>query len=143
MKIVRDILRQKEVMVWTIQPNATVREALTEMAAHDIGALVVTERDEVIGVISERDYARKVIVRGKSSLETLVEDIMTKQPTCVTPDETIDECMHRMTEKHVRHLPVIEGINLIGVISIGDVVAAIIGDHESKIDELESMIYGS
>jgi len=142
MKIVRDILKQKGVMVWTTQPNATVRKALTEMAANDVGALVVTEGDEVIGVISERDYARKVIMQGKSSLETLVEDIMSKPPTCVTPDQTMGECMRQMTEKRIRHLPVIEGINLIGVVSIGDVVAAIIGDHESKIDELENMIYG-
>ena len=142
MKIVRDILKQKGAMVWTAQPKATVREALTEMAAHDVGALIVTERDEVVGVISERDYARKVIVQGKSSLETSVEDIMTTLPTCVTPDQTIGECMRQMTENRIRHLPVLEGIDLIGIISIGDVVAAIIGDHESKIDELESMIFG-
>lgn len=143
MKTVRDILDKKGSSVPTIQPNASVREALTVMAANDVGALVVTERDRVIGVISERDYARKVIIHGKSSLETSVEDIMATAPTCVTPDQTIGECMARMTEKQVRHLPVIEGVNLVGVISIGDVVAAIIGQHESKIDELESMIYGS
>ena len=83
-----------------------------------------------------------MIVQGKSSLETSVEDIMTTLPTCVTPDQSIGECMRQMTEKRIRHLPVLEGVNLIGIISIGDVVAAIIGDHESKIDELERMIFG-
>ncbi len=143
MKTVRDIIKKKGDNTWTTQPNATVREALVEMSAHDVGALVVTERNEVIGVISERDYARKVIIQGKSSLEISVEDIMAKDRTCVTPNQTIGECMVQMTEKRVRHLPVVEGGNLVGVVSIGDVVAAIIGEHESKIDELESMIYGA
>ena len=143
MKTVRDILHKKGSSVWTIQPNATVRDALNEMATNDVGALVVIEREGVIGVISERDYARKVIRKGKSSLDTLVEDIMAHEPTCVALDHTIRECMAKMTDKHVRHLPVLEGTKLVGVISIGDVVAAIIGEHESKIDELENMIYGS
>ena len=142
MKIVRDILNKKGDAAWSIQPNATVREALQEMAAKEVGALIVTERDAVIGIISERDYARKVILRGKSSLETSVQDIMAKQPTCATPDQTIGECMAQMTKKHVRHLPVLEGVNLVGVVSIGDIVAAIIGAHEAKIEELESLIYG-
>ncbi|MEA3278746.1 MAG: CBS domain-containing protein [Pseudomonadota bacterium] len=142
MKTVREVLEKKGGDVWTIDPGVTVREALTQMAEKDVGALVVTKEGSVIGVISERDYARKVIMKGKSSLETLVEDIMVRDPRCVTPAETIGECMATMTEKRIRHLPVLEGISLVGLVSIGDVVKSIISAHESKIDELESYIYG-
>jgi len=142
MKTVEDILRQKGRDVWTIGALATVHEALSRLAAKDIGALVVTEGDQVVGVISERDYARKVIMRGKYSADTLVEDVMAQNPTCVSRTETITECMGTMTEKRVRHLPVLEGSQLVGMVTIGDVVKAIIDAHESRIDELESYIYG-
>jgi CBS domain-containing protein len=142
-KTVNDLLENKGRDVWTIDPDETVREALTRMADKDIGALVVTQGGSVIGVISERDYARKVIMKGKSSLETLVGDVMVRDPICVTPTETIGVCMATMTEKRVRHLPVLEGAGLVGLVSIGDVVKSIISEHESKIDELESFIYGN
>ena len=143
MKTVRDLLEEKGRDVWTIDPGETVREALTRMADKDVGALVVTQGQSVIGVISERDYARKVIMKGKSSLETLVGDVMVRDPRCVAPTETIGACMATMTEKRVRHLPVLEGASLVGLVSIGDVVKSIISEHESKIDELESFIYGN
>jgi CBS domain-containing protein len=142
-KTVGDLLEEKGRDVWTIDPGETVREALTRMADKDVGALVVTQGQSVIGVISERDYARKVIMKGKSSLETLVGDVMVRDPRCVAPTETIGACMATMTEKRVRHLPVLEGASLVGLVSIGDVVKSIISEHESKIDELESFIYGN
>jgi CBS domain-containing protein len=143
MKAIRDILDEKGRDAWTIGPGATVREALSELAEKDVGALVVTDGDRVVGVISERDYARKVIMRGQSSLETKVGDIMATEPRCVTPDHSIGDCMALMTREHVRHLPVLEGKVLTGVLSIGDLVKSIISAQESKIDELESLIYGS
>jgi CBS domain-containing protein len=143
MKTVRDILDHKGAGVWTIEPQASVREALTVMADKDVGALVVAEGGRVLGIISERDYARKVIVQGRSSLDTRVADIMAREPTCIAPEQTIGECMSAITNMRVRHLPVLEGGSLVGLVSIGDVVAAVIREHESKIDELESLIYGA
>jgi CBS domain-containing protein len=143
MKTVRDVLDEKGRDAWTIAPDATVREALSELADKGVGALVVTDGDRVVGVISERDYARKVIIKGQSSLETRVGDIMATQPRCVTQDETIGNCMALMTDRRVRHLPVLEGEALAGVLSIGDLVKSIISAQKSKIDELESLIYGN
>ncbi|MCG6862153.1 MAG: CBS domain-containing protein [Chromatiaceae bacterium] len=143
MKTVREILDEKGRDVWTIGPNASVREALSRMAQQNVGALVVIEGDRVVGVISERDYARKVIVNRQPPLEISTADIMVRQPRCVTPEETIADCMALMTDKHVRHLPVLEGGSLAGIVSIGDLVKSIIRAQESKIDELESLIYGS
>ena len=144
MKLVNDILDTKGTTVWTIEPTATVREALTAMAAQEIGALVVTDETRVVGVISERDYARSAIMEAGASLETLVCDVMASNPSCVTPGQTIAECMSCMTDKRVRHLPVLaDDDSLSGVVSIGDVVAAILSDCESKIGELESFVYGT
>jgi CBS domain-containing protein len=144
MKLVRDILAKKGSDVWSIAPGASVREALTEMAARNVGALVVTDEGRVVGIISERDYARKVIMHGKSSLETKVAEIMADEPVCVTPAHTIAECMSRMTDRRIRHLPVLaEDGSLAGVVSIGDVVAGILSECESKVDELQSLMYGS
>ncbi len=144
MKIVRDILDKKGTTVWTIEPSATVRDALTKMAEKDVGALVVTDEGRVVGVISERDYARRVILEGRTSLDTLVRDVMAHDPCCVTPGLTIPECMSCMSEKRVRHLPVLDDANsLSGIVSIGDVVAGILSDCESKVDELKSFVYGT
>jgi len=142
-RFVREILDQKGRDVWTVAPSDTVREALARMAEHNIGALVVTKDQQVIGVISERDFARKAIIEGTSSLETRVEDIMAVAPSCVRPDTAIDECMTIMTEKRVRHLPVLDGTDLIGLVSIGDVLKTIISECKSKVGELEGYIYGS
>jgi CBS domain-containing protein len=144
MKLVKDILDTKGTRVWTIEPTATVREALTTMADQEIGALVVTDAARVVGVISQRDYARSAMVAGRASLETLVRDVMARNPSCVTPGHTIAECMSCMTDKRVRHLPVLaDDDNLGGVVSIGDVVAAILSDCAAKVDELESFVYGT
>ena len=140
---VRQLLKQKGTAAYTISPRATVLDALREMAEHDVGALVVVEAGEVRGVVSERDYARKVILRGKASADTSVSDIMSDVVVSVTSKESIDGCMAQMTDKRVRHLPVIEDGLLMGIISIGDVVKAIIESQKHEIEELEGYITGS
>lgn len=117
-------------------------DALNIMAGKNVGALVVTQGEKVIGIFSERDYARKVILQGKSSKELAVADVMTTNVLFVTPDNTVEECMALMTEKHVRHLPVLENNTLIGLVSIGDVVKQIISDKNFRIKELERYISG-
>ncbi|MEJ5313820.1 MAG: CBS domain-containing protein [Anaerolinea sp.] len=123
---VRHILEVKGTDVWSIGPNATVFDALRLMADKDVGALLVMEDDKVVGIISERDYARKIILHGKSSKETLVREIMSTSLYTIHPDQTVEEAMELMTNKRVRHLPVMDGDKLEGMISIGDVVKNII-----------------
>lgn len=135
-------LQRKGNQVWSTHPDATVFEALRSMAEKDIGALLVMESGQVVGIFSERDYARKVILEGKSSKETLVREIMTPQVVCVTPQHTIEECMAVMTEKRIRHLPVLEAGEVVGVISIGDVVKSIISEQEFVIEQLTNYITG-
>ncbi len=142
MYTVRQILKSKGHQIWSISPAASVYEALQLMAARDIGALVVVEADRLVGIFSERDYARKVILHGKSSRETRVEEIMTSRVAVVGPERTTEECMALMTDKHIRHLPVMEGERLIGLISIGDVVKAVISNQEFVITQLENYITG-
>lgn len=142
MYTVRQILQNKGQQVWSISPAASVYEALQLMAAKDIGALAVVEEDRLVGIFSERDYARKVILHGKTSRETRVDEIMTGKVVIVGPERTTDECMALMTEKHIRHLPVVEGERLIGLISIGDVVKAVISNQEFVINQLENYISG-
>ncbi len=142
MKTVRDILRTKGPDVWTISPAATVYEALSRMAEKNVGALVVVEGGRVIGILSERDYARKVILHGKASRDLPVGEIMTCPVYYVRPQQTVQECMMQMTDKHVRHLPVLEDDRLVGVISIGDAVKAIIEEQEFTIQQLENYITG-
>ena len=112
--------------VWTISPGATIYEAIDEMARRGVGALPVVSRDRLIGIVSERDYARKVILQGRSSKETSVMDIMTPSPVAVTPETAVDVCLRMMTLKHIRHLPVLDRGKLAGIVSIGDLVKAII-----------------
>jgi CBS domain-containing protein len=135
-------LKNKGNQVWSISPAASVYEALQLMAARDIGALAVVEEDRLVGIFSERDYARKVILHGKTSRETRVDEIMTARVVVVGPERTTEECMALMTEKHIRHLPVVEGERLIGLISIGDVVKAVISNQKFVIDQLENYISG-
>jgi len=142
MHTVRDLLKIKDGRVWTINPQASVYDALELMAAKNIGAVVVTERDQVVGIFSERDYARKIILLGRASKTTPVGDLMTRDVLYVSRDDTIDNCMALMTNKRLRHLPVLDGNKLIGMVSIGDVVKAIISDHEITIRELERYITG-
>ena len=143
MHTVGQILRKKGHDVWAINPDATVYEALELLAEKNIGALVVLEADELVGIFSERDYARKVILQGKTSRDTQISEVMTSRVNCVHPEQTTDECMALMTAKHIRHLPVLdEKDRLMGVISIGDVVKAIISDQEFVIEQLENYIKG-
>lgn len=142
MRLVSQILQVKGTDVWTISPQATVFDALSMMADQNVGCLVVVENDEVVGIFSERDYARKVILKGKSSKDTLIKEIMTPDVITVQPDQTMNQCMAIMTEKHIRHLPVLSDGKLGGVISIGDVVKAIISQQQIMIDQLEDYIYG-
>ncbi|MER3443539.1 MAG: histidine kinase [Meiothermus sp.] len=140
---VRQLILAKGNRVHTISPDATVFEALERMAMYDIGALVVMEDERVVGIFSERDYARKVVLVGRVSRETKVREIMTDEVITVSPETTVGECMALMTGKRIRHLPVLEGENLVGLISIGDVVKAIMSEQELMIAELESYITGS
>jgi CBS domain-containing protein len=142
MVTVRQILKSKGTQIWSTQPEATVYNALQLMAEKGIGALLVLADGKLVGIFSERDYARKIILHGKSSAETQVSEIMTPGVITVTLDQTIAECMTLMTEKRFRHLPVVEGEQVVGLISIGDVVKAIISDQEFMIQQLESYISG-
>jgi len=139
---VRQLLRGKGRDVWHIAPDALVYDALKLMADKEVGALLVLEGADLMGIISERDYARKVILKEKSSMDTPVREIMTQRVITVSPEQTIRECMALMTDKHIRHLPVLENNQLIGVISIGDVVKAIISQQEFMIEQLERYIEG-
>jgi CBS domain-containing protein len=140
MKKVRDILAAKGREVWTIEPDATVFQALEQMAEKNVGALVVLEGERLIGVLSERDYARKIILEGRSSRQTRVREIMSGEVICVDPERTIEECMGLMTHRRIRHLPVLDGDQLAGIVSIGDVVNAIISEQQTWIRDLEDYI---
>jgi CBS domain-containing protein len=142
MKTVRDVLKVKGRDVWSVGPEATVLEALQRMAEKEIGALAVMDGARLVGIISERDYARKVFLLGRSSPTTLVKEIMTSHVVHTHLDQPIEECMAVMTDKRVRHLPVIEDGNLVGIISIGDLVKAIIADQKFIIEQLERFITG-
>ena len=135
---VRDVLRTKGSDIWFIGPKATAYEALQTMADKDIGALLVIESGNVVGIFSERDYARKVILKGRSSKETSVGELMTREVYSITPDKPIEECMALMTATRCRHLPIFENNQLIGIVSIGDVVNAIISEQKITIRDLEN-----
>jgi len=137
---IRQLLQQKGDTVHTIGPEATVYEALKLMAEHNVGALVVLKEGELQGIISERDYARKVILHDRRSKETRVSEIMTEQVITVSPEQLLEDCMNLMTEWRVRHLPVVEHGRLIGVISIGDVVKALISQQAFLIEQLTRYI---
>ncbi len=137
------ILAQKKIStVWSIGPNAMVINAIQLMDEKNVGALAVVENGTLVGIVSERDYTRKVILKGRSSKETPVSDIMTKQLLTVNPSDSVTECMRIMTEKRVRHLPVLEGSNLVGILSIGDVVNWFISAQTATINNLERYITG-
>ena len=140
MLTVKTILEHKGHDVYSIAPDAPAYDALRIMADKNVGALVVMDGDKLVGVFSERDYARKVILKGKSSKNTPVRDLMTSPVHTVSPDDTVENCMQRMTEKRIRHLPVVEKGKVIGVISIGDVVREIITDQQWTIQHLENYI---
>ena len=142
MTTVAHILKTKGSAVSSVNPSIMVRDALRIMAEKNIGAIVVMENDKLVGIFSERDYARKIILKDKSSKTTPISEIMTGDLITITPNTNIDDCMVIMTEKHIRHLPVLEGEKLVGVISIGDLVKFIIEDQKIRIQNLESYISG-
>jgi CBS domain-containing protein len=141
MKTVSQLLQGKPRALCTISPDARVYDALKLMADKDIGALLVVRDDKLAGILSERDYARKVILQGKSSHDLLVKEIMTERVICVQPGNTVEECMALMTDKRIRHLPVIEKDKLLGVLSIGDLVKETISEQKFMIQQLESYIH--
>ncbi len=143
MTTVQQLLKEKPAGIWTIGPRATVYQALEMMAQKEVGALVVVDNGKVVGMFSERDYARKVILFGRSSKTTAVAELMTPKVFYVTTAQTIEDCMALMTEKRSRHLPVLDGDKLVGLVSIGDVVKAIIVDQEITIRSLKNYITGS
>ena len=140
MTIVRHILDKKGQLVWTIRPDDTVSAAIAEMARKDVGALVVVDNGDPIGIFTERHYARNVFLKGRSSPTTVVKDVMRTGFAYVTPDRTVEECMAIMTAERVRHLPVMDDGNLIGLVSVGDLVKSIIEDREFVIDQLTNYI---
>ena len=142
MQTIRDILKVKGSDVWCVEPDATVFDALQRMAEKEVGALVVTEGAQVIGLISEREYARKVVLEGRTSPTTLVKEIMISPVVYIHLDQAIEECMSLMTEKRTRHLPVIEDGKLVGLISIGDIVKSIIADQQFLIEQLVRYVSG-
>jgi CBS domain-containing protein len=143
MTTVRSILQSKGSDIWSIAPDTLVFDALKVMAEKNIGALLVMEGDQLIGIFSERDYARKVALKGETSHNITVQNVMTAEAISVTPDQTIENCMALMTNKHIRHLPVLENNKLVGLISIRDVVKALLSQHEDTIKQLENYITGA
>ena len=141
-KTVGALLDQKGRNVYSVEPTTTIYEALTLMAELNLGAVVVLDNEELVGIMSERDYARKVILEGRSSRDTLVSAIMTHGVETVTEDASVEECMAKMTAGRFRHLPVVEGESLIGLVSIGDIVKSVIEMQERLIGDLERYITG-
>jgi CBS domain-containing protein len=137
------VLKSKGREVYTTGPSTSVYDALATMAEHGIGALLVVESDRLVGVVSERDYARKVILQGRSSRDTAVSEIMTPDLVTVTPVDTIDRCMKLMTEERIRHLPVLEGGSIVGIVSLGDLVKWTIDAQEAEIQHLHAYIAGT
>ena len=139
---VRHLLEQKGRNLWTIDPDATVLDAVAKMAEKDIGSLVVTDGEELIGIITERHYSRNVVLKGKTSPTTLVREIMETNVIHVRPEQPVELCMTLMTDKRVRHLPVVEDTKVIGIVSIGDLLKYVISKKEFAIDQLEHYIQG-
>lgn len=140
MSTVRRMLSHKLKGVWTVAPTAYVREAVTLMVEKDVGAIVVVENDAVVGIITERDVVRKVLAQGKDANTTPVEEIMTSRVLYVRPEQTLEECMVLMDDKHIRHLPVLDGNQLLGIVSIRDAIKHVIAEREFMIEQLENYI---
>ncbi len=142
MNLVSNILKAKGGEVLAVAPRATVFEALELMARENVGAVIVLDGEQLVGIFSERDYARKVVLRGKSSRTTPVSEVMTTKVFFVKPESTSEDCMALMTSHHIRHLPVMQNEKVVGVISIGDVVKSLLKDREFRIQQLENYITG-
>ncbi|MHB1542853.1 MAG: CBS domain-containing protein [Steroidobacteraceae bacterium] len=142
MTTVRHLLGSKKPALFTIGPDAPVLEAVRSMAEHGVGALLVMRGDALAGIISERDYARKVVLLGRASADTPIAQIMSSPVVTVSPDTNVQRCMVLMTERRIRHLPVVENGRVIGVVSIGDLVKSVIEEQQRTIEELESYIHG-
>lgn len=143
MRTAESILQSKGHTVLSVHPADTVLHALGLMAEHDIGAVLVMNGEKLVGIFSERDYARKVVLAGRSSKDSPVEDVMTSHVVCVSPSRSVDECMALMTEKRLRHLPVLDHKRVVGVVSIGDLVKETIADQQFTIEQLQSYITGA
>ncbi|MGB8274646.1 MAG: CBS domain-containing protein, partial [Alphaproteobacteria bacterium] len=139
---VQRLLDEKGHNVWSVHPDDSVFDAIQMMANKDVGALLVMENDKPVGIVSQWDYSRKVILKGKSSPKTPVRDIMTTRIICARPEQTVEECMAVMTETHVRHLPVLREERLVGIVSMGDLVKSIITDQKFTIEQLVHYIHG-
>ena len=137
-----EILNSKGSNVWSISPDATVFEAIELMAEKNVGAVLVTEQGKLVGIVSERDYTRKVVLKGKASKTTAVREILSSQVIHVSPEHTVEECMRLMTDHHIRHLPVLQEAKLVGIVSIGDLVNWIISAQHSTISQLQTYITG-
>lgn len=142
MTTLRQLLKVKGHEIWSVTPDTSVFDTLVLMADKDIGALLVLDQGQTVGIISERDYARGIILKGRSSKDTLVREVMTSDVVSAHADQNIEECMTLMTDKRIRHLPVVDDGELCGVISIGDLVKSIIAEQKSLIDQLEHYISG-
>ena len=140
MKTVQDVLKQKGSQIHSVSPDTTVFDTLKLMAEKEIGAVLVFQGDRMVGIFSERDYARQVILKGKASKDTPVKEVMTARVAYVRPEQTVDDCMALMTDKKIRHLPVVVEGNVAGVLSIGDVVKAVISEKQFLIEQLENYI---
>ena len=142
MTMIKQILKVKGHDYFSVGPDETMYAAIEKMAEKNVGSVLVMDRTTLVGIVTERDYARNVVLKGRSSPQTLVRDIMSTQVACVEPDDTVEDCMALMTEKRVRHLPVLEDEAVVGIISIGDLVKSIIDDQRFTINQLETYISG-
>ena len=140
MKTVRELLAEKGTQVWSVSPKDSVFDALNLMIEKNIGAVLVMDEDRLVGILSERDHTQDVVLKGRTAKDTLVSKAMTKRPVCVRPNQTVDDCMALMTDKRVRHLPVIENDRVVGLVSIGDAVKATISQQQFVIEQLETEI---
>jgi signal-transduction protein with cAMP-binding, CBS, and nucleotidyltransferase domain len=142
MTTVRQLLDQKGMNIWSVHPDVTVFDAVAKMAEKDIGSLIVMDGDELVGIVTERHYARNVVLKGKSSPATPVRNIMERHVIIARPEQSVEQCMALISQKRVRHLPVLEGKKLIGMVSIGDLVKSMVGDQKFMIEQLEHYIHG-
>jgi len=140
MRPILDLLKKRDAAVWSLSPDSSVFDALKELAAHDVGAMMVMQDGKLLGVFSERDYTRKIALAGKSSKDTKVRDIMTAEVVTVKPATSTPDCMSLLSQKKIRHLPVVDGDKVLGMISMRDIMDDIIADHENTINQLQSYI---